>query len=73
MLRRAGHTPCFASQVIGARLATAAEARALGDQRGAPLLTMTRTAWDTHGRAVEYGWHVYRAGLYSLHVTIAGG
>ena len=46
LLRAAGHMPRMANQVVGARAATAAEARLLGDPRGAPLLTMTRTAWD---------------------------
>jgi DNA-binding GntR family transcriptional regulator len=73
LLRRAGHAPSIATQVIGARPATAAEARVLGDRRGAPLLTMTRTAWDASGRGVEWGSHLYRAELYSFHLTIAGG
>jgi DNA-binding GntR family transcriptional regulator len=73
LLRAAGATPRMAHQSVGARLATAAEARALGERRGAPLLTITRTAWDANGRAVEYGSHVCRARLYSLQVTMAGG
>jgi DNA-binding GntR family transcriptional regulator len=73
LLRRAGHAPSSATQVIGARQANAAEARALGDRRGAPLLTMTRTAWDANGRGVEWGSHVYRADLYSFHLRITGG
>jgi DNA-binding GntR family transcriptional regulator len=73
LLRAVGCQPRMATQTIGARAATAAEARTLQEARGAPLLTMTRTAWDASGRAVEYGSHVYRAGRYSfelsLHVT----
>ena len=60
LLRRAGHTPRMASETIGARAAGAAEARTLQETRGAPLLTMTRTAWDAGGRAVAYGSQVYR-------------
>lgn len=70
-LRAAGHVPRTADQVVGARAATAGEARILQETRGAPLLTMTRTAWDATGRAVAYGSHLYRAGRYSfeLHLT----
>jgi DNA-binding GntR family transcriptional regulator len=73
LLREAGHTPRIAIQVIGAKAATAAEARLLKETRGAPLLTMTRTAWDAAGSAVEYGSHTYRASRYSFELTLAGG
>ena len=66
----AGHMPRIASQVVGAKAATAVEARLLGDARGAPMLTMTRTAWDESGRGVEYGSHVYRASRYSFELTL---
>ncbi|MFC4948490.1 GntR family transcriptional regulator [Pseudonocardia sp. GCM10023141] len=71
LLRAAGHVPRMANQVVGARAATSAEARVLGDARGAPLLTMTRTAWDAGGRAVEYGSHIYRASRYSFELTLS--
>jgi len=71
MLRAAGYVPRMASQTVGAKTATAAEARLLGDSRGAPMLTMTRTAWDAGGRAVEYGSHVYRASRYSFELTLS--
>ncbi|OLT01554.1 GntR family transcriptional regulator [Pseudonocardia sp. CNS-004] len=71
LLRAAGYVPRMADQVVGARTATAAEARLLGDTRGAPLLTMTRTAWDAGGRAVEYGSHIYRASRYSFALTLS--
>ncbi|MBA2276356.1 MAG: GntR family transcriptional regulator [Chloroflexia bacterium] len=70
LLRAAGHVPRMANQVVGARAATAAEARLLGDSRGAPMLTMTRTAWDVGGRAVEYGSHIYRASRYAFELTL---
>jgi DNA-binding GntR family transcriptional regulator len=73
LLRRAGFPPRMASQVIGARAATSAEARILHESRGAALLTMTRTAWDASGRAIEYGSHVYRASRYSFELTLTGG
>ena len=38
--------------------------------QGRGLLTMTRTAYDDVGRAVEYGSHVYRASSYSFELTL---
>ena len=70
LLRAAGHTPRIANQVVGAKAASAVEARLLGDARGAPMLTMSRTAWDESGRGVEYGSHVYRASRYSFELTL---
>ena len=55
LLRANGITMRIAKQAIGARAATAAEARALGERQGAPLLTMERSAYDDQGRAVEHG------------------
>jgi len=59
-----------ADQVIGARTSTAEEARLLGEPRGAALLTMQRTAYDDHGRAVEYGSHLYAASRYSFSLSM---
>jgi len=70
LLRGAGHMPRIASQMVGAKAASAVEARLLGDPRGAPMLTMTRTAWDESGQGVEYGSHVYRANRYSFELTL---
>jgi DNA-binding GntR family transcriptional regulator len=70
MLRAAGVNLRVAAQTIGARGATTAEARLLDERRGAPLLTMTRTAYDDTGRPVEYGTHVYRASRYSFALTL---
>jgi DNA-binding GntR family transcriptional regulator len=70
LLRSAGHVPRIANQVVGAKAATTTEARLLGESRGAPMLTMTRTAWDESGRSVEYGSHVYRASRYSFELTL---
>jgi DNA-binding GntR family transcriptional regulator len=61
----------LASQVVGARAATTAEARLLAESRGAPLLTMRRTAYDDAGRVVEFGDHVYRASVYSFEFVLA--
>ncbi|MFC3999755.1 GntR family transcriptional regulator [Nocardiopsis sediminis] len=70
LLRAAGATLKIASQVIGARGATAGEARILGEADGAPLLTMDRTVYDDTGRVVEAGSHVYRASLYTFELTL---
>lgn len=70
ILRESGVRIGIAEQTIGARKATAAEARLLAETRGASLLTMTRTAYDTTGRPIEYGSHLYRAALYSFEMTL---
>ena len=72
LLRANGITLRIARQSIGARAATAAEARALAETRGAPLLTMERAAYDDQGRAVEHGQHLYRASRYSFDLTLTG-
>ncbi len=69
-LRAAGVNLRIANQTIGARGATSAEAALLDEWRGAPLLTMTRTAFDDKGRAIEYGSHVYRADRYAFTLTL---
>ena len=70
LLRQRGVHIRIATQRIGARAATLAEARLLQERKGAPLLTMERTAYDDSGRAVEFGSHVYRAQNYSFEVTL---
>ncbi|MBG0832055.1 GntR family transcriptional regulator [Planomonospora sp. ID67723] len=70
LLRSAGVRMRVANQRMGARAASATEARLLDERRGAPLLTMLRTTYDDQGRAVEHGSHVYRASHYSLEVTL---
>jgi DNA-binding GntR family transcriptional regulator len=70
ILRAAGVNLRIANQTIGARGATTAEALLLDERRGVPLLTMTRTAFDDTGRAVEYATHVYRASRYSFTLTL---
>jgi DNA-binding GntR family transcriptional regulator len=72
LLRAAGINLKIARQSIGARAATAAEARVLGEARRAPLLEMTRLAYDDQGRAVEHGNHIYRASRYSFDITLTG-
>ncbi|MFB7864159.1 MULTISPECIES: GntR family transcriptional regulator [unclassified Streptomyces] len=66
LLRAAGTTLHSARQTVGARAAAPAEAAALGEPAGAPLLTMERTTFDARGRAVEHASHLYRASRYSF-------
>jgi DNA-binding GntR family transcriptional regulator len=70
LMRAAGIRPHMASQTIGARSASAAEARLLAARAGEPLLTMQRTTYDDGGRAVELGDHLYRASRYSFEVVL---
>ncbi len=72
-LRARGAYPRIAHQRIGARTATAAEARMLHEAPRAALLTMERTAYDDTGRAIEFGQHVYRASRYMFDTTLFAG
>ncbi|MET4432619.1 MULTISPECIES: GntR family transcriptional regulator [unclassified Mycolicibacterium] len=69
-LRTRGVHIRLARQRIGARPATRSEARLLNEKAGAPLLTMSRTAFDDSGKAVEYGSHCYRASRYYFETTL---
>lgn len=69
-LRAAGVHMRVARQEIGARGADPAEASLLQLRRGAPVLTMRRTAFDDAGRTVELGRHAYRPDLYSFEMTL---
>lgn len=66
MMRLSGITLHSARQSVGARAATAEEAKRLTEAEGAPLLTMERTTFDDGGRAVEFGSHIYRASRYAF-------
>jgi GntR family transcriptional regulator len=70
LLRSGGVTLHAAAQTIGARAATAAEARMLHEPKGAALLTMERSTYDETGRTVEYGTHIYRASRYSFELSL---
>ncbi|MCD9197243.1 GntR family transcriptional regulator [Aeromicrobium wangtongii] len=70
LLRDSGVVMRVARQRIGARGATPEEGRLLGERKGAPLLSMQRTAYDDAGRAVEYGRHAYRPDLYAFELTL---
>lgn len=70
LLRASGIRLATATQRMGAKNASAAEARALDETRGAALLTMQRIAYDGHRRPVEFGQHVYRATRYAFNTTL---
>ncbi|HEY6800921.1 MAG TPA: GntR family transcriptional regulator [Agromyces sp.] len=70
LLRARGVTMRVAKQRIGARAATTQEAELLDLSRGAPVLSMSRTAFDNSGAAVEFGQHCYRPDRYSFEVTL---
>ena len=71
LLRQAGSQPKTATEVIGARVATAEEARVLGIKRGAAVLTMSRAATGFDGRGIEYGSHIYRADRYAFEQSVS--
>ncbi len=70
LIREAAINLRVAKQTVGAKVASAAEARSLGEPKGAALLTMARIAYDDRGTAVEYGTHLYRASRYSFELTL---
>jgi GntR family transcriptional regulator len=70
VLRTRGVRPVVAHQVVGARMPTAAERRHLRIRGTEPVLTMTRSAFDASGHAVEYGDHCYKASSYSIEVMV---
>jgi GntR family transcriptional regulator len=70
LMRGAGITLHLASQTIGARGASAAEAKLLQARKGEPLLTMERITYNENGQPVELGDHIYRASLYSFEIVL---
>jgi DNA-binding GntR family transcriptional regulator len=70
LLRARGVTIRVAKQRIGARAATHAESQLLSLPRNAAVLSMSRTAFDSSGRAVEFGNHCYSPDLYSFEMTL---
>ena len=70
LIRRQGVTLHSATQTLGARTATAAEARLLEEPRGGALVTAQRVTYDDHGIAVEYGTHIYAASRYTFEINL---
>jgi len=73
LLRAGGIALHSAVQTVGARTATAADAKLLDEPRGAALLTMERVTYDDHGNVVEYGTHIYAASRYSFETSLLTG
>jgi GntR family transcriptional regulator len=70
ILRGRGVTIRIAKQRIGARRGHREETDLLGLDKGGPVLTMERVAFDSSGRAIEYGHHCYRPDMYSFETTL---
>ncbi|WP_019180170.1 GntR family transcriptional regulator [Microbacterium yannicii] len=70
ILRGRGVTIRIAKQKIGARRAQRDEPELLDIDKGGPVLTMERVAFDSAGRAIEFGHHCYRTDLYSFETTL---
>lgn len=70
LMRSRGVNIRVAKQRIGARAATSAEAGLLELPKGGAVLTMSRTAFDSSGKAVEFGQHCYSPDLYSFEITL---
>lgn len=69
-LRARGIKPVVARQTIGARMPSTAERKHLRIRGTAPVLTMTRMAFDAAGKAVEFGDHCYRAEDYEIDLLV---
>ncbi len=72
-LRERGVRPHYARQRLGAKAATAEEARLLGLDEGAPLVTMQRVMQDDTGRRIEVADVVYDATNYAVEMTVVEG
>ena len=70
LFRESGIAPHVATQRIGARKANTEEAELLEIEPGDPVLTISRTAYDTSGRPIEYGSHSYPAESYWLEIML---
>jgi DNA-binding GntR family transcriptional regulator len=70
LFRESGIAPHVATQRVGARRADTEEAALLEIASGDPVLVMTRTAYDTSGRPIEYGSHSYPAESYWLEMML---
>lgn len=73
LMRRRGVHLHSATQTVGARTATVAEAALLGEPRGAAVLTMQRETLDDNGVTVEYATHLYAASRYTFEINLVRG
>ena len=70
LIRSQGIVLHSATQTLGARTATAAEARLMSEPRGAALVTAQRVTYDDHGQPVEYGTHIYASSRYTFEINL---
>ncbi|QLD12757.1 GntR family transcriptional regulator [Microbacterium oleivorans] len=70
LLRAKSVTIRVAKQKIGARRATKEESDLLDLDKGGPVLTMERVAFDQAGQVIEFGHHCYRPDMYSFETTL---
>ena len=70
IMRARGVAIQIAKQKIGARRAHGDESELLDIEKGGPVLTMERIAFDNAGRAIEFGQHCYRPDMYSFETTL---
>ena len=70
LLRARGVAIQIAKQKIGARRVHGDESELLDIEKGSPVLTMERIAFDNSGRAIEFGQHCYRPDMYSFETTL---
>lgn len=70
LLRRAGVELTSTTQSVGAERPDKREARLLAISMRDPVLTIDRTAFNSRGDIVEWGFHIYRADLYRYESTV---
>lgn len=73
LLRAQGIQLHSATQTVGARTSTPAEAKLLAEARGASVLTMQRVTYDDRGDVIEYGTHIYASSRYSFEIHLMAG
>ncbi|WP_197060980.1 GntR family transcriptional regulator [Microbacterium mangrovi] len=67
---RRGVTIAGADDEVETALATPEEAALLGTEVGQPLLVVHRTAWDEHGRIVEWTRSVFRGDRFRFQARV---
>lgn len=70
LMRARGASLRVDKQNIGARMAEPDEERLLKLPAGAPVLSVSRRAYDNFGKAVDFGRHCYRSDLYSFDILL---
>ncbi len=70
LIRRQGVILHSATQTLGARTATPAEAKLFDEPRGSALVTAQRVTYDDHGVPLEFGSHIYAASRYTFEIQM---